>query len=124
MQVRQEPVEAVDHRRVHRVAGLVARPEHEVVDQELGATVKQLRQGPLTVVRVQAVLLLDRQPGKLTSLARQLVALTGVLLLQGEQLIACGLPFLGGHGRVGLRCELISHWLLFSVLTGFGLNAG
>jgi hypothetical protein len=66
-----------------------------VVDQQLGATVKELRQGPLTLVRVQAVLLLDRQPGKFTSLASQLVAATRVLLLLGEQRIAYGLPLIG-----------------------------
>jgi hypothetical protein len=109
--MRYETVESVDHRRVHRAARLVARPEHEVVDQQLGATVEELRQGALPFVRVEAVLLLDRQPGKLTSLAGELVAAASVLLLLGEQLVAYRLPLLGRHDRVLPCCEMISHWL-------------
>jgi hypothetical protein len=67
----------------------------KVVDEQLGATVEELGQGPLSVVRVEDVVVTDRQPGKLASLAGELVAVTGVRLLLGEELVACRLPFLG-----------------------------
>jgi hypothetical protein len=73
MQVRQEPVEAIGHRRVDRAPRLVARSEHEVVDQELRAAVEDLGQSPRPVVGVELVLLLDRDPGQLTALVRQFI---------------------------------------------------
>jgi hypothetical protein len=39
--------------------------EHEVVDEQLGAAVEELGQGLLPVVRLEDVLLLDRDPGQL-----------------------------------------------------------
>jgi len=52
------------------------------------------------VVGVEAVLLLDSDPGQLAPLPRQLVAQAGVLLLAGEQLLAEGCPLLATHDLV------------------------
>src|SRR5919204_229567 len=73
MQVREQPVDAVGHRRAGRATGLVARAEHEVVDEQLGSSLEQLDQRLLAVVRVEAVLLLHPHPGQLASLPRELV---------------------------------------------------
>src|SRR5713226_9342214 len=94
VEVRDEAVDAVRDRRVDRAAGLVARAEHEVVDEQLTAAIKELRKHARAVLGVEAVLLLDTGPWQLASLARQLVAQPGVLLLAGEQLLARGRPFL------------------------------
>jgi hypothetical protein len=40
--VREHAVDGVGDRRVRRVAGLVARAEHEVVDEELRSPLEQL----------------------------------------------------------------------------------
>ena len=104
VQVRDEAVDAVRDRGVDRAASLVARAEHEVVDEQLTAAVKELRERPRAVVGVEAVLLLDADPRQLASLARQLVAQSRVLLLAGEQLLARGRPLVSrsdpvaGHG--------------------------
>jgi hypothetical protein len=84
MQVREQAVDAVGHRRAGRAAGLVARAEHEVVDEQLGSPVEQLGERLLTVVGVEAVLLLHRHPGQLASLLRDRVAESGVLLFADE----------------------------------------
>src|ERR671930_41358 len=94
MQVREQAVDAVGHRRAGRATGLVAWAEHEVVDEQLGSPVEQLDERLLTVVRVEAVLLLHPHPWQLASLLRELVAEPGVLLLADEQLLTCGEPFL------------------------------
>ena len=65
LQVRDHAVKSVRDRGVHRAAGLVARAEHEVVDQKLRAAVEQLRQRLLAVSGLERVLLLDPHPGKL-----------------------------------------------------------
>ena len=92
MNVRQEAVEAIGDRGVDWVLRLVARAEHEVVDQELGAAVEELGQGPGSVVGVEAIVLVDLGPGQLAALAGQLVAHPGVLLLALQQFLASGLP--------------------------------
>ena len=90
----------VGHRRAGRAAGLVARAEHEVVDEQLAAAVEQLRQRARAVVGREPVLLLDPDPGQLAPLPGQLVAQPGVLLLAREQLVAGGRPLLAAHDLV------------------------
>jgi hypothetical protein len=84
VQVRDHALDGVGDRRVDRAAGLVARAEHEVIDQQLGASLEQLAEGLLALVGVEAVVLLHSHPGQLASLARELVAQPGVLLLADE----------------------------------------
>ena len=74
MEVRQHAVDGVGARRAGRATGLVARAEHEVVDEELGATFEELRERPRALVGLEPVLLLDGDPGQLATLARELVA--------------------------------------------------
>src|SRR5258707_10031911 len=107
MKVRQEAIEAVGDRRVDRASRLVGRPEQEVVDQELGAAFEELGQGPGPVVGVEPVVLLDRDPGQLAALARQLVRHPGVLLLALEQLVTSGLPLLTADNLV-MRHRVLS----------------
>ena len=78
--MRERAVDGVGHRRAGRAAGLVARAEHEVIDEQLGAAVEQLRQRARAFVRLEAVLLLDANPGQLAPLPGQLVTQAGVLL--------------------------------------------
>ena len=72
-------VEVVRDRRADRAAGRVVRAEHEVVDEQLRATVEQLRERLGPVGGLEAVVLLDRHPGKLPALPRQLLVAAGEL---------------------------------------------
>jgi hypothetical protein len=63
-----------------------------VVDQKLGPAVEELGQGPRPVIRVESVLLLDRDPRQLATLSRQLVRHPGVLLLALKQLVTSCVP--------------------------------
>jgi hypothetical protein len=66
----------------------IPRPTRE----QLTAAVEQLHQRARAVVRLEAVRLLDPDPGQLAPLTRQLIAEAGVLLLADEQLLACISP--------------------------------
>jgi hypothetical protein len=59
------------------------------------------------VVGVEPVLLLDRDPGQLAALARQLVPHPGVLLLALKQLVTSGLPLLTADNLV-IRHRVLS----------------
>jgi hypothetical protein len=98
--VGQLGVQGVGDGGIDRVAGHIAGTEHEVVDQQLGAAVEQLGQGPGAVVGVEAVVLVDRDPGQLPALAGQLVAGPGVGLLALQQRLAGGLPLLRADNLV------------------------
>jgi hypothetical protein len=63
------------------VVDAVAEAEHEVVDEQLRAAVEEVGEALRAGFRVEDVLLLDRHPGQLPPPARQLVALSHVLLL-------------------------------------------
>src|SRR5206468_11006258 len=93
VQVREYTFDAVGHRRARRATGLVARAEHEVVDEQLGAPVEQLAERLLAVVRIESILLLHAHPRQLASLPGELVTEPGVLLLADEELVARGEPF-------------------------------
>src|SRR6266511_1433495 len=82
--VREDAVDGVGYRRTCRATGVVARSEHEVVDEQLGSPVEQLDERLLAVVRVDAVFLLHPHPRQLASLLRDLVAEPGVLLFADE----------------------------------------
>src|SRR5262249_7608539 len=97
-------VEAVGDRRARRTAGLVFRPEHEVVDEQLRPPAKQVVERRLPVIGVELVLLVNAPPRELAAHLRELVTATRVLLLGGEQLAPCGEPVLAralaAHTRV------------------------
>jgi hypothetical protein len=82
--VRDDAVDAIGHRRTRRAAGLVGGTEHEVVDEQLGSPVEQLAERLLTVVRVEAVLLLHPHPRQLASLLGNRVTEPRVLLFADE----------------------------------------
>jgi hypothetical protein len=89
---RMRPLPAWPSGRRSRGSILVARPEHEVVHEELAATLEQLRQRARAAIGVEAVLLLDASPGKRAPLPRQFVAQPRVLLLTLEQFLASRNP--------------------------------
>src|SRR5690348_12010633 len=86
--------ECVRDRGTDRTAGRPTRPEHEVVDKQLGAAVEKVREGLRAVLSLESVVLLDRDPGQLAPLPGELVAAPGELFLLLQQLLALRLPLL------------------------------
>jgi hypothetical protein len=97
LQVDDVRVEVVGPERAALAAGVPARIEHEVVDDELAAAGEELRQRASSVRPLEDVLLLDALPRQVTSLAPQLVPQPRELLLLREQLLPLGQPLVVLH---------------------------
>src|SRR5919199_2474477 len=118
-------VEAVRGVRAAHAAGVGPavdrRAEHEVVDQELRAPVEELGQRLRSVLGLEAVRLLDRDPRQLLPLAGELVAPTGELLLLRQQRDAGGQPLLassGLHDPISIDGEPPPGWVSPGTLAG------
>jgi hypothetical protein len=107
LEVDDEAVEPVRDRGAGRTAGRVLGPKHEVVHQELRTPFEEVCERGRPVVRLEAVVLLDPDPGELLALPGQLVAPAGQLLLGSEQLEPRRKPFLTRSGRVLLSVAYI-----------------
>src|SRR6266852_4000582 len=79
-------VEAVRDRRAVRTPCRVLGPEHEVIDEELRASSEEIGEGRGALVGLEAVLLVDANPGQSLSPPRQFVAPPRQRLLGLEQL--------------------------------------
>src|SRR3954462_9631563 len=88
LQVYGEAVEAIGDRRARRAAARVLGSEHEVVDEELRAPTEEVGQRRGAGFGLEAIVLLDGDPGQLLALAGHIVAAAGQLLLGLEQLEA------------------------------------
>src|SRR5262245_44973032 len=112
-EVDDEAVEAVRDRRTRRAPRLVFGPEHEVVDEELRATVEEIGERGAPLVGLEAVLLLDSHPRQLLPRPGQLVAAPGQLLLGLEQSEPGGQPLFTRscsvvrHSRSPLPCHIV-----------------
>src|SRR5215469_9432539 len=105
VQMRYRTVEAVRPRRAGRAARRVVRAEHEVIDDQLRAPVKELSQRLWPLGGVEPVFLLDRHPGQRAPRGGQLVAAARQLFFLREQFVAGRLPLLAGCDfAVGHRC--------------------
>jgi hypothetical protein len=80
-----------------------------VVDEQLGAPVKEIGERLRVVLGLEPVVLLDRDPGKLAPLSGQLVPAAGGLFLLLEQLVALSLPLvLRADPVLGHQVPLVS----------------
>jgi hypothetical protein len=79
-------IEAVRDRRAARTPCLEVRPEHEVIDEQLRASSEEIGERRCAFVGLEAVFLVDSNPGQLLPLPRQFVAASRQRLLGLEQL--------------------------------------
>jgi len=104
-----ETVEAVRDRRACRATGLVVRPEHEVIDDELRAASKEVGQRGAALIGLESILLVDSHPWQILALPRHFVAAPCELLLGVQQIQARRAPFLTCSDPVfGHGCLLLS----------------
>ena len=90
----EDTVEAVSSRRAAWASGFVVGAEHEVVDHQLRAAVKQLGERPGSVSGVEPVFLREWQPRKVLTLSREFILPPGELLFELEQVSPRGEPLL------------------------------
>src|SRR5438094_871656 len=114
VEVDDRAVEAVGPARAARAAGVPARAEHEVIDDELAAPVEQLGERLPAVAPFELIGLFHRLPRQRAPRCRELVAAARERLFLRQQLPARGEPFLGGYDRVTLchRASLTCKYLL------------
>src|SRR5262245_5263126 len=93
-------VETVRDRRTGRAPGFIVGPEHEVIDEELRTSSKEVRERGAPLLGFELVLLVDPDPRQLLPPPRQLVALTCEVLLRFEQLEPRCEPLFAGSGLV------------------------
>src|SRR5258707_13468531 len=74
VQVRNDAVEIVSSQRAMRASHVVTRMKHEVIDNELAASVKELSQTLTPVRSIKNIVFADVLPRKLTTLLVKLVA--------------------------------------------------
>src|SRR5579859_3319813 len=99
-QVDDEAVEPVRDRRARRAPDLVLGPKHEVIDEELRASSKEIGKRGRAPISLESVLLVDSDPGKRLPLPCHLVALPRQRLLGLEQFQPRRAPFFLRSGRV------------------------
>src|SRR5437764_85144 len=86
--------ECVCDRGADRATCRPGRPEHEVIDKQLGAAVEEIGERLRAALGLESVFLPHRDPGQLAPPPGQLVAATGELLLLLQQVVALRLPLL------------------------------
>jgi hypothetical protein len=85
-QMQRDTIESIRDRRAGRTPGLVVRPKHEVVDEELRAPVEHILQRLVALLGVERINLIDSYPGQLLSQPRNVVAAPRQVLLGGKQI--------------------------------------
>src|SRR5712692_2761448 len=100
VQVLQDALDVVDLEGAPDALSHLAWTHHEVLDEELGAPVEQVRERDLAVRRIEDVFLLHPDPRQVPAHLAELVPLPGMRLLAGEQRDACAEPLLSGDDGV------------------------
>jgi len=88
-------------RRARRTARVVVAAEHEVIDEQLRAAAKQVRERRRAVLGVEPVGLVDAHPRQRRTPPREFVALPRQRLFGVEQRTARGQPFVARSGEMG-----------------------
>src|ERR1051325_2122432 len=99
-QMHGDPVEAVRNRRTARTPGFVVRSEHEMINEKLRATLKEVCQRSAPFVGFEPILLPNGNPRQFLSLSCDLVAAPRQFLFGLEQLQARGEPLIACSGFV------------------------
>jgi hypothetical protein len=84
MQVYEHPFDMVDFEGATHALRDLAGPHHEVLDEELAASVEQVGERDLAFRRVEDVLFLNLHPRLLAPLAAELIALPCEIFLLAE----------------------------------------
>src|SRR5258708_33287515 len=98
------PVDPVRDGGAGRTPCRVLGPEHEVIDEELRTSSEEIGEGRCALVCLEAVLLVDSNPGQLLPRPRQFVATLRQRLLGLEQLQPGRQPLFTGSGLVIGHC--------------------
>jgi hypothetical protein len=117
-QVNREAVEPIGNRRAGRAPRLVVGAEHEGVNEELRASSEAISEGRSSFIGLEAILLLDANPGQLLPPLRQLVAASRQFLFGLEQLEPSRKPLFTCSGLMVIHRLLVCLFLVSCVAVG------
>jgi hypothetical protein len=101
-EMHQRASDVIGHERAAGAALLPARAEHEVLHDQLAASLEQIGEALFSTGRIKDVVLIHSHPGQVTTLRGERVALAAVILLVDQQLLP-GLDPLGPGHDFGIR---------------------
>src|SRR5262245_58436279 len=93
-QMHEHAFNVVDLERTPDALSDLARPHHEVFDEQLAASIEQIGERYLPLRRIEDILFLNLHPGQFTALATQFVALSRELLFLNQESVSRLEPFL------------------------------
>src|SRR5260221_9035850 len=117
LKMRAGAVDMVGHEGAAGAPFRPARTEHEMLDDQLAASVEQLSQRLPALWAVEYIGLVDLEPGQHAPVRAQAVALPGKLLLLDEMLPMLGQPLIPRHDSV-LHVDLLRLKLTIWLNTG------
>jgi hypothetical protein len=100
MEMRKMPNLVGNHRAARAACvrpAIHARPEHEVIDDELAPLPEEIEQADRSIIAGENIILIDPDHRLASALSRQRVTRTRGGLFLGEQCFMCGLPFGGRY---------------------------
>ena len=111
--MREHPVGVIGHVGAALATLLPARPEHEVLDDQLAAPAEKVRERNASAPALEAVVLFDLHPRKRPAFRRERVHLAGELFFFREEFRPGGEPF-GARGNrvIRISCSLMVFCLL------------
>ena len=90
----------IDFKRAANALRLLPGRDHEVFDEKLAASIKQLRQHDLAFRRVENIFLVDLYPRQRATFRGQLIAQACQFLFPFEQILARDQPFFSRNNFV------------------------
>jgi len=107
LKMREDAVDVIDRERAADALRDRTRSHHEVLDEQLAATIEQAGQCHFAVRRIENVFLLHFDPWQVAALPRELIAQPGELFLFAQELRSARQPFFAADDRVGLKVHSV-----------------
>jgi hypothetical protein len=124
VQVRNDAVEIVSAQQAMRASQVVTGMKHEVIDNELAASVKKVSQTLTPVRSIKNIVFADGLPRKLATPLVELVAKAGEFLLFGEERGSRGEPVVMRYDWMGRSGNLRLGDDSILILRGDGISHG
>src|SRR2546426_6668407 len=102
-EVHEGAVDMIGQERAAPAALLPPRTEHEMIDDQLAASLEEVSERLLALRPVEHIRFFDLDPGQVAPLGTQLIAQPGEFLLLDQELLARGEPLVSRYDSVVLH---------------------
>jgi len=108
------PIDVIAQKRATATTLLPPRSEHEVIDDELAASLEQIRERHLPVRPFEEIGLVDLHPGQLTSLPAHFIVFSRGFLLFDQEPPAGSDPFLLRYNFWMFDFDVVHRWIVWT----------